>query len=64
MEIVHDNIITFSGIAQQLDNYYNMDDFLYGCLIFIYNSDGERDGDKKEIFFRIRHNWGPLGQGE
>ena len=49
-EIIHDNTLTFSRLAEQLANDYDLDDFVSVSLTFTYASYGERGSDKKSIF--------------
>ena len=39
-ERIHDNTLTFSRLAEQLANDYNLDDFVSGRLTFTYASYG------------------------
>ena len=60
-EIIHNNTLTFYGLAEQLDNYCNLDDFVSDCLTFTYVSYVERGGDNKIKFLsgdgRIEDHW-------
>ena len=47
---IHDNTLTFSELAQQLANHYDLDDSVYVRIDFMYTSYRERGGDKKSIF--------------
>ena len=40
MERVHKNTLNFSGIFQQFDCYYHLENFVSDCLIFTNNSYG------------------------
>ena len=57
-ERLHDNTLTFSGISEQLANYYNL---LSGRIFFTYESYGERGSDTKSKFFsgdgKIEDHW-------
>ena len=59
---VHDNTLNFYRLDQQLTNYYDLDNFVYGHLMFMYKSYGDRGGDKKNKFSpregRIEYHWG------
>ena len=50
-ERVHENTHTFSGISEQLSNYYDLDDFVSGRIMFTYDSHGERDSERNSKFF-------------
>ena len=50
-ERIHDSTLTFSGLYEQLANYYNLDKVVSGRITFTYASYGKRGGDKKNKFF-------------
>ena len=60
-EIIHDNTLTFSVLAEKLANWYNLDTFVSSRQTFTYASYGERGSDKKSNFLsedgRIEGHW-------
>ena len=59
--IFHDKTLIFSGILQQMDNYYELDNLVSDRLMFTYKSYGEICSDNKSIFLsgyeRIEDHW-------
>ena len=49
-ERVNDSTLNFNEVYKNMDNYYNLESFVSGCLMFTWVSYGER-GSEKEIKF-------------
>ena len=60
-EILHNQTLTFYEISQQLANYYDLDNFVFDSINFMYEGYGERGGDKKSKILsedgRIEDHW-------